>query len=197
MLPTSGFAYAVADEGDQERGSAAHGEHRAPAIVRTHGVVDDGGEKGAEVVAGVHPCRALFAARFGPLFCDKDAADSPLAADADARQKAEEGELPDRDGGASQEGEEGVTENGEDEGADAAEAIGQGAPEESEAPSNQEDGEEHAAVEADVGLVGRQAGARQEIAQRGHQDQGIDEGVHAVERPACPCSPEASDLVCG
>ncbi len=94
-----------------------------------------------------------------------------------------------------EEGEEGVAEDGEDERADAAEAICQRPPEEGEAPADQEDGEEHAAVEADVGLGGGQAGAREEIAQRGDQDEGIDEGVHAIERPAGPGGPEAADLV--
>ena len=75
-------------------------------IVRAHGVVDDGGEEGAEVVAGVHPRGALLAARFGPLLGDEDAADGPLAADADSRQEAKGGELPDGHGGAAQEGEE-------------------------------------------------------------------------------------------
>ena len=91
----------------------------------------------------------------------------------------------------------GVAEDGEDEGADAAEAVGERPPEEGEAPADQEDGEEHAAVEADVGLGGWQAGARQQVAQGGHQHEGVDEGVHAVERPARPCGPEAADLVLG
>ena len=197
VFPARGLVHAVADEGDEQRGRAADGEHGAPAVVRADRVVDDGGEKGAEVVAGVHPGGALFAARFGPLLGDEDAADGPLAADADARQEAECGELPDRHGGASEKREDGVAKDGEDEGADAAEAICQRSPEEGEAPADQEDGEEHAAVEADVGLGGGESGAGQEIAQRGHQDQGIDEGIHAVERPSGPCGPEAADLVGG
>ena len=154
MFPARGLVHAVADEGDEERGRAADGEHGAPAVVRADGVVDDGGEKDAEVVAGVHPGGALFAARFGPLLGDEDAADGPLAADADAGEEAKGGELPDRHGGASEKREERVAEDGEDEGADAAEAIGQRSPEEGEAPADQENGEEDAAVEADVGLGG-------------------------------------------
>ena len=91
----------------------------------------------------------------------------------------------------------GVAEDGEDEGADAAEAIGQGSPEEREAPADQENGEEDAAVEADVGLGGGEAGTGQEIAQRRHEDEGVDEGIHAVERPSGPGGPEAADLVGG
>ena len=103
MLPAFRLAHAVADEGDQQRGRAADGEHGAPAVVRADGVVDDRGEEDAEVVAGVHPRGALLAARFGPLLGDEDAADGPLAADADAREEAEGGELPDRHRGAARE----------------------------------------------------------------------------------------------
>ncbi len=155
MLPTLRLAHPVADESYEERRRAADGEYGAPAEMRAHGVVDDSGEKGAEVVAGVHPGGTLLAARFGPLFGDEHAADGPLAADADSREEAESGELPDGHGGAAQEGEEGVAEDGEDERADAAEAVCQRPPEKCEAPPDQEDGEEHAAVEADVGLSGR------------------------------------------
>ena len=197
VLPARRFAHAVADEGHQQRGRAAHGEYRAPAIVRAHGVVHDGGQEGAEVVAGVHPGRALAAARFGPLLGDEHAADGPLAADAGAGQETKQRQLPDVGGRTAQKREQRIAEDGEDQRAHAAEAVGQRPPEKGEAPADQEDGKEHAAVEADVGLVGGQAGARQQIAQGRNQHQGVDEGVHAVERPAGPGGPEAADLVGG
>src|SRR5262249_12004057 len=61
----------------------------------------------------------------------------------------------------------------------------------------EEDGEQHASVEADVGRRSGQAGTRQEIAKRRHQDESVDERVHSVERPSGPRCPESADLVGG
>ena len=137
----------------------------------------------------------MFAARFGPLLGDEDAAERPFAADAESGQQAEGGELPDVVGDRAEKREERVAEDGEDQRAHAAEAVGEGSPEESESPADQEEGEEQAAVEADVARRGGDTGARQQVPQGGHQHQGIDEGIHAVQRPAAPGCPEAADLV--
>src|SRR5262249_9007017 len=70
-------------------------------------------------------------------------------------------------------------------------------PEEREAPAGEEDGEENAAVEADIGLIGRDAGAGEKVAECGDQHERVDEGVHAVERPTGPGGPETADLIGG
>ena len=112
--------------------------------------------------------------RFRPLLGHEDAAERPFAADADSREEAEDRELPDVRRGAAEKGEERVAEDRQDQRADAAEAVGERPPEEGEAPADQEDGEEQAAVEADVGRCRRDAGAGQQIASapesaRGHR----------------------------
>src|SRR4029077_20293076 len=67
----------------------------------------------------------------------------------------------------------------------------------SEAPANQEEGEEQRAVVSDVGVGGGDAGLREQIVQSGDQDEGVDERVHAVECPPAPGGEEAALLVGG
>src|SRR5271156_4140183 len=152
-------------------------------------------EQKADVVAGVHVSRAADAPALGPLLCDERAAHGPFAADADAGEQAEDGELPDVDDESAEQSERGVPEDCEHQSADAAKFISDRAPDERQAPANQEKSEERAAVEADVCFGRRDARTRQQIAQRRDEHERVDEGVHAVERPTAPGSPEAADLV--
>ena len=195
VLPARRFADAVADERHQQGGRPTHREHGTPAVAGADPVVDDGSQEGADVIPGVHPGRALPAARLRPLLGHEDAADGPLAADSRTRQEPEEAQLPHGSGRASQEREQRIAEDGEHQGADAAEAVRNGPPKKSEAPAGKKHGEQHAAVETHVGLSGCDAGARQQIAQRRDHDQRIQERIHAVQRPTAPGCPEAAHLV--
>src|SRR5271156_3250539 len=121
-------------------------------------------EQKADVVAGVHVSRAADTPAFGPLLCDDRATHGPFAADTDAGEQAEDGELPDVDHESTEQSERGVPQDGEHQCADAAEFISDRAPDESEAPAEQKNREEQAAVEADVCLGGCDAGAGQQIA---------------------------------
>ena len=96
---------------------------------------------------------------------------------------------------ARQQREEGEAEDAEHHGAHAAEAIGDRSPDQRHAPADHEQGEEQAAVVADVRVGGRDSGARQKVAQRRNQHQRVDERVHAVHGPAAPGGPEAANLV--
>src|SRR5262249_33092954 len=196
-VPARRFAHAVANERNQQRGRSTDGEDGPPSVPRTDGVVHDRGEERADVVAGVHPRRALASSRFGPLLSDENPADGPLAADPRAREKSKEGELPDAGRDAAEEGEKRIAEDGEYERTDAAEAVGERPPEEREAPPDEEDRKEHASVVADVGGRRLDAGAREQVAEGGDEDERVDEGVHAVEGPAPPRGPESADLVGG
>src|SRR5271155_812974 len=121
-------------------------------------------EQKADVVAGVHVSRAADAPAFGPLLCDERATHGPFAADADAGEQTEDGELPDVDDEGAEQSERGVPQDREHQSADAAKFISDRAPNESEAPAEQKNREEQAAVEADVGFGGCDAGARKQIA---------------------------------
>jgi len=82
------------DDGDCDWSEAAP-EHGSPAVASGDGVVEGGGEKESCVVAGLEVAGAHLAAVFGPRFGDVGSGESPLAADADAGEEAEESELPD------------------------------------------------------------------------------------------------------
>ena len=95
-LPALRLAHTEADEGDEQCRHSSDGEHGAPAVARSHKVVDHRREEDAEVVSGVHPRGALRTAPLGPFFGHDDAAQRPLAADADTGEKAVETQLPGR-----------------------------------------------------------------------------------------------------
>src|SRR5436190_526144 len=78
-----------------EASRAAEREHPAPAEVRADEIIRERREEESEVVAGVHVAGAHLAAILGPFLGDERAADRLLAADADAAQHAQRGELPD------------------------------------------------------------------------------------------------------
>src|SRR5277367_4789117 len=107
-------------------------------------------EQKADVVASVHVSRAADAPAFGPLLCDERAPHGPFAADADAGEQAEDGELPDVDDESAEQSERGVPQNREHQRAHAAEFISDRSPDESETPAEQKNREEQAAVVADV-----------------------------------------------
>src|SRR5256885_8429026 len=73
--------------------------------------------------------------------------------------------------------------------------LSDGPPEESESPAAEKQSEKQSTVIADVAFCGSDARTREQFSQRGHEHQGIDERVHAIERPASPGSPEAANLI--
>ena len=161
------------------------------------GEIGERGEDEAEVVAGVQVSGAADAPAFGHFFGDESAAHGPFAADANAGEETKDRELPDVGDESTEESEGGIPDDGEQQGADAAEFIADGPPEEGATPADEEKGEEEAAVVADVSFGGGDAGAREEIAEGRDENEGVDDGVHAVESPAAPGGPEAADLIGG
>src|SRR5262249_2609285 len=128
-----------------------------------------------EVIAGVHQASGQTTARLGKLFGNEGAAHRPLAADADAREKAKRGEHPDGCGKRSEKGEERITENREHQGAHSAEPVADWSPDERTSPTYEKQSKEQSAVESDVRLISRDSGFRQELAQGGDHDKCIDE----------------------
>src|SRR5580698_8613387 len=143
----------------------------------------------------MHVSGAADAPAFGHFFGDESAAHGPFAADTNSREETENGKLPDAGDEGTEQSERGIPEDGEHQGSDAAEFIADGTPEEGAAPAEQEQREEQAAVITNVSFGGGEAGARKEFAEGRNEDEGVDDGVHAVESPAAPGGPEAADLI--
>src|SRR5208283_6183552 len=78
-----------------------------------------------------------------------------------------------------------------------AKLVAHRAPKKSRAPADQKQSEEQPAIEPNVALGRGNAGAWQKVTQRWHEDERIDKGVHAVQRPSAPRCPEAAYLVSG
>ena len=110
-------------EGHDDRRQSAP-EHGAPAIVRTHRVVEGRGQKEARVIASLQISSAHLAAIFRPGFSDVRARQRPFAANSDARQQAEQSQLRHR-GGAS---EDCINEDGGGEHSGAAKPVGNRTP---------------------------------------------------------------------
>src|ERR1700690_1420005 len=102
----------------------------APSEMTSDAEIGESREQKAEVVAGVHLSRAADAPAFGPLLCDERAAHGPFAADADAGEQAEDGELPDVDDESAEQSERGVPQNCDHQRAHASEFISDRAPDE-------------------------------------------------------------------
>src|SRR5580698_8263910 len=145
----------------------------------------------------MHVSGAADAPAFGHFFGDESAAHGPFAADTNSREETENGKLPDAGDEGTEQSERGIPEDGEHQGSDAAEFIADGTPEEGAAPAEQEQREEQAAVITNVSFGGGEAGTRKEFAEGWNEDEGVNDGVHAVESPAAPGGPESADLIGG
>jgi hypothetical protein len=143
----------------------------------------------------VHVARAHLAAIFGPFLRDERASYRLFTADPYPAQDTERGELPDIGDQAAEKREQRITENGQHQRAHTAKAIGHRPPHHRQAPAEQEQREQHAAVVHNVAGRGGDARTRQQLAQRGHEHDRVNRGVHAVERPAAPRRPEPANLV--
>src|ERR1051325_5030071 len=84
----------AANESRMRRRAAEH-EHPAPPEPRADDVVGQRREEEPEVVAGMHVAGAHLPAILRPLLGDERAADRLLAAEPDAAEDAQDGELPD------------------------------------------------------------------------------------------------------
>src|ERR1017187_6766324 len=152
-------------------------------------------QKEPDVVSRVHVASTLDAAVLGPLLGYESPAHSPFAANSDTRQQAQNCQLPDIHGESAEKSEHRIAQDGDHECADAAKFVAYRPPQKRQPPPDQKQREEQAAVVPDVRLRGGNAGAWQQFPQRGHQDEGIDKGVHPVKRPPSPRCPEAANLV--
>jgi hypothetical protein len=128
-------------------------------------------EEKSKVVAGVHEGRTHLSALFGPLFGDKSPSHGPFASNPDSGQHTASGDLPDVLPKSSQECEKRVAQDREHQRANTAESIGDWSPNDSHAPSDQEQSEQQPAVEANVAGGRRDTRSRQEFAKGGHHDQ--------------------------
>src|SRR6185503_393839 len=126
---------------------------------------------------------------------DEGAADRLLTAEADAAEDAQDRQLPHVLREAAGQGENRVHQDRHHQRLDAPEAIGDRPPHHRHAPAGKEEREQDAAVVADVARRRGDARFRQQLGQRGHEHQRVDERVHAVEAPAAPGRPEALDLI--
>jgi hypothetical protein len=143
----------------------------------------------------VHVTGAHLPAIFRPFLGDERAAHGLLAPEADTAQHAQDGQLPDVGDQAAHEREDRVEQNRRHQRLHASVAIRDRPPDHRQAPPEQEQGEQDAAVVPDVAGCRLDTRRRQELGERGHQDERIDEGVHAVEAPAAPRGPETFDLI--
>jgi hypothetical protein len=89
-----------------------------------------------------------------PGFGDERATHGPFAPNADAREKTQNSQLPDIRHQGTEEGENGVPDDGEHQGAHTAELVSDGSPEKCESPAEEEEGEEETAVETSVAWRG-------------------------------------------
>src|SRR5208282_4999557 len=105
------------------------------------------------------------------------------------------GELPHTDREGAQQSKRGIAQNGQHQGTHAAKLISDRPPEKRKSPADQKQSEQQAAVIANVSFGSCDPGARQQFAQRWHQHQRIDNGIHAVESPTSPRRPEAAYLI--
>ncbi len=152
-------------------------------------------QKKSYVVSGVHEARARDAPVLGPLLSYERSPHGPLAADADPGQQTQDGELPHVDDEGAQQGEYGIPQDGQHQGANPAELVSDRPPEKCQAPAHQKQREQQPAIVANVSLGRGNPGARQQFAQGRHQHQRIDKGIHAVERPSSPRRPETAQLI--
>src|SRR6266704_5488996 len=131
--------------------------------------------KNSHVISRVHVPRARAPSVFRPLFGDERAAHGPLAADADTREQAQNGKLPDIHDQGAEKREHGIPDDGEHERSNAAEFVSDRPPEKRESPTAEKQGEEQSTVVANIAFRGGDAGTWEEFAQRGHEHQGINE----------------------
>ena len=111
------------------------------------------------------------------------------------RQEPKDGQGPNSRGKCREEREERKGENTEHHGTHAAETIRDRSPNHRRSPAHHKKCEKQAAVETNVCGGVADSGFRQQVPQRGHQDQRVNKRIHAVHSPAAPGSPEAADLV--
>ena len=197
LLPLRRLADAEPDEADEERRQTADGKHRAPAVARTEPVVEQRREEESEVIPRVHVAGAFNAPILRPLFGEERPTHRPFTADADAGQQPKQRQLPNLLRERAGEGEDRVAQDGQHQRGNAAEAVGYRSPQHRQTPTHKKEREEDATVVADVAGRGRDAGFWQQFVERGHEDEGVDERVHPVQRPAAPGGPEGADLIAG
>ncbi len=194
VLPALRFMQPVVEEGHQDGRRAAHDKHVPPAVLAADEIIGHGGDHEADVVAGVHQTHAPGAASFGPLLRDQRRADGPFSTDAHASHESHERERPHVIAKGRQQREEGEPQDGKHQRASAAESVGDRPPDQRHAPADHEEREQQSAVVAHVGGSGGNAGSRQHVAQRGHQNQGKDERIHPIHGPSSPGGPEGALL---
>src|SRR5260370_1363259 len=124
VFPASGFAHVFAYPGDENRRNAAHRKHVAPTKTAANKIIGDSCQEESNVVTGVHQGRAHGTAFFRPVLGDKRRPNSPLSADSNASQEANNRQSPNPCRESGQEGKERKGKNAEHHGAHAAKTAG-------------------------------------------------------------------------
>ena len=157
LLPGRRLAHAAPDPAHEQRGRTTQNEHPSPPEAGADEVIGERREKEPEIVARVHVPRAHLPAVFGPFLGDERASYRLFAADTDPAQHAQNGELPDVGDQAAKKRKQRVPENREHQRAHPPEAIGHRPPYHRQAPAEEEQREQHAAVVSDGARCGGDA----------------------------------------
>src|ERR1700687_4811277 len=100
--PAFRFTDVVANKTYEQRRESAHHKHVSPPEAAADEIVGSSGKKKTEVVAGVHPSRALGSTLLGPFFRDERRPDRPFSANTHARQETQNREAPNAGGKCGQ-----------------------------------------------------------------------------------------------
>src|SRR6267154_156831 len=195
LHPARRFPHAVPHPRQQQRRQASEDKHRAPSIAASDQIIHNRGEKYAHVITGVHVTRARFSAALRPLLRHERATHGPLPADSDSGEQTQRRQLPNAGDQRAKKREYRIPGDGDHQRADAPEFIGYRAPQKGQPPTHQEQGEQQSAIKSDIALGGGDSRARQELTQRGHENERVDERIHAIKCPAAPGRPKAANLV--
>src|ERR1700736_4229440 len=104
--PPCRFMDVIANKTYEQRRESAHHKHVSPPEAAADEIVGSGGEKKTEIVAGVHPSRALGSTFLGPFFGDEGRPDRPFSTNTHARQESQNREAPNAGGKCGQQGEQ-------------------------------------------------------------------------------------------
>jgi hypothetical protein len=150
VLPALRLLYAEQGRDRHDDGEQAAQEHCPPAERGADRVVQARRDEEAEVEAGVKVAGSHLAPVLRPSLGDVGAGHRPLAADADAREEAEDRQHPDVGCECGRAGEHRVDQHRSGDSLGAAEFVGDGPPDEREAPAYQEQAEHEGTGISDV-----------------------------------------------
>ena len=135
VLPLLRLVHAVPDERNHQCGYTAENEHPPPSVSGADEVIRDRREEEPEVVARMHQPGAPLPRALIELLGDVGGADRLFAADPDAAEKPQNGELVNVRHESAEERKQRIAEDRQHQRADAPDAIADGAPDHRRAPS--------------------------------------------------------------